>query len=770
MRLFRVYNSTRSDRSGPSAGSGRRSTPGVDSVGTEARRFPVATARLRLLIWSAAVLGVLVPAVSFAQQSGTNSGAAVGRTGIQLVQSRSQRVTADDTKPKAPLPYEISEMPDVQEDMEIIHRRSQLIVARSPVARISIADPSVIDVVQYSPNEFSVIGLMLGTTTLTLWFDSSREPLIYLVEVIPDPTWEERLRADFGKLEKQLRILFPNSKVYLIPLQQRLIVKGQARDNEDAARILQIVRSAYYAEFGAFGAFGNGGYGGYGGGFGGPGGFGNNNNNNNNGDDDNDEDDFIVNLLEVPGNHQIMLHVKIAEISRAQLRQFGLRLGGTINDRHQLGVNLLRAGSATGVGGAALSAGSVLTGVFENGELTVALNWLAGNRTARILAAPTLTVLSGHTASFLAGGEFPVPTIVGVGGAQGSTTSFRGFGTSLLVRPEVIDKDWIKMDITPEYSQINAANGAGGIPGLSSRRVNTTVQLREGQTIVLAGLFGSTMTQEVDRVPFLGELPFIGPILFNAKKADHGENELLIVVTPELVRPMEPDEVPPLPGFYMTPPNDFELYKYAKTEGYPDQGVYQLSPYGWGPGYAEEIGYRPFNPASYGSPAPLATGGFSAGAMGGMSYPQQPAPIYPAPPMAQDPSGMAGGGAAYPAPAYGQAPNYGQAPAAAYPQMAPVPAAIQPTPDPGVNGAAPVQQMGAIQQVGYEQPQGNGSGMLNWMRGRGSSAAPPQQAVNPAMLRTNATSPSLENGIDGRLNANGQSGQRRTAGRRGLYQ
>lgn len=709
------------------------------------RMLPLNCCRFRCLAVAgllAIVASVGTPAELMAQRGGN---------GIQLVQSRSQRVTAKDSKPQAPLPYEISKMPDVQEDMEIIHRRSQLIVARNPVSRIAIADPNIIDVVQYSPNEFSVIGLVMGTTTLTLWFDNSREPLIYLVEVIPDPTWEDRLRTDFGKLEKQLRILFPNSKVYLIPLQQRLIVKGQARDNEDAARILQIVRSAYFMEFGAYGAFGAGGYGGgYGGYGGGNGGFGDNDDND--GDDD-DDDDFIVNLLEVPGNHQIMLHVKIAEITRSQLRQFNLDLAGTINNKLNL---------QTMLGGA----GGVFTGMLEGGELDVMLNWIAGNRTSRILAAPTLTVLSGHTASFLSGGEFPVPTIVGVGGAQGTTTSFRGFGTSLLVRPEVIDKDWIKMDITPEYSQISGTtNGGGGVPSLNSRRVSTTVQLREGQTIVLAGLYGSTMNQEINRIPYLGELPIIGPILFNAKKADQGGNELLIMVTPELVRPMEPDEVPPLPGFYMTPPNDIELYQYAKSEGYPDRGVYQLSPYGWGPGYAEEISYRPFNPASYGSPAPLATGGFQM-PMGGMNYPQQPSAIYPGPPMPQAGAGMPGSVApGYGQPPVGAAPGYGTPPGGQFPQQGPT--AIQPTPDPVMNGAAPVQQMGAIQQVGYQEPQ-SGGGMFGWMRGRGNSV--PQQNANPAMLSTNATSPSLQNGIDGRLNGNGRPGQRRPAARRGLYQ
>lgn len=203
-----------------------------------------------------------LPGRAQAQSGAPYRGGQRNQSGIQLT----QRVTADDTKPKKPLPYAIEEMPDIQEEMEIIHRRSQLIVARAPIARIAVADPSVVDIVQYSPSEIGIIGMSLGTTTLTMWFDNSRNPLIYLVEVIRDPTFEDRLRNDFGKLEKQLRILFPNSKVFLVPLQQRLIVKGQARDAEEAARILQIVRSSYYSAFGAFGGLGGGaGGGGYGG-------------------------------------------------------------------------------------------------------------------------------------------------------------------------------------------------------------------------------------------------------------------------------------------------------------------------------------------------------------------------------------------------------------------------------------------------------------------------------------------------------------------------
>ena len=628
---------------------------------------------------------------------------------IQLTQG-SATTTTKSSKPKRPLPFPIEKQPSSTEELEIIHHRSQLMVTRAPIARIAIADPSIIDVVQYSPTEISVIGLQVGTTELSLWFDKQAEPLIYLVEIIRDPSWDERLRTDFGKLEKQLQILFPNSKVYLIPLQNRLVVKGQARDEEDAANIMQLVQSFTINRNGGNGDYANGG----GGSGGGGGGYGNNNNGNNNNNNNNNN---VVDMLEVPGSHQIMLHVKIAELSRGQLRRLGVDFEVLFNGGDSIGTTLA-AGGAT------------LTGILANQQVTMLLDWLSSNRTSKVLAAPTLTVLSGHEASFLSGGEFPVPTVVGVGGAQGTSTSFRGYGTSVVVRPQIIDRDWVQMEITPELSSIDGT-GAGGVPSLQSRRVTTTVRLREGQTIVLAGLFGHTTQTNVARIPFLGELPLIGPFLFNSKNSQNGENELIIMVTPELVRPMEPDEVPPLPGFYVTTPNDIELYQYAKTEGYPDQGVYQLNPYGWGPGYASEVGYRPYNPAAGGSA--FGSGGGSLGAMGGggmtnfggpaaggYGQQQQQSMIYPGPPPGQ--------------------PNPAMAPA--------MPGNMQPMPDPSMGRGQPSSP---IQQMSYEQPR---SSWMPWSRNRGAEP----NSRNPAMLPTNATSPSLQNGNDGRL---GQDGNRR---------
>lgn len=531
---------------------------------------------------------------------------------IQMVQDTG-RIT------RKPLPEQIRSTPGIFDEMEIILRRSQLIITNSRIRRYAIADPSIIEFVTYSPTEVSIVGLELGTTTLTLWFEGDETPITYLVHTIKDPSLEGQRRIDYGKLERKIAVLFPNSKVYLIPLSRKIIVKGEASDPTEAANIMNVIRGEvinYEGNIGGPQPYGAGaGYGGadYGVGYNG---FGNNLYGSS----------LIVNMLEIPGEFQVMIHVTIAQINRTMMRQLGVDLSVLFDGGRQF------LGSTMG------GVPSTLTGIFEAGEVNVLINALAENGTTKIMARPTLTVLSGHSASFLAGGEFAVPTIVGVGGAQGTSTTFRGFGTSIVVTPIVIDKDLIRMNIVPEYSQVNDNNSVQGIPGLNSRRAQTTVELREGQTIVLAGLFGHDTSTGVTRIPWLGEIPLVGAYLFSSKKSTQGESELLITVTPQLVHPMEEDEVPPYPGHEVTVPHDKEFYKYNMTEGAPDRAVYQLQPYGRGAGQGIEVGYQPFNP----SPAspyypPAQTGTYQQGPVnqpipqrGSMhSQPQQTQPANP---------------------------------------------------------------------------------------------------------------------------------------------
>jgi pilus assembly protein CpaC len=156
------------------------------------------TEQARELVWAFATVMVVLSAGSLPAQQGSGQLQFAPQPGVQQATrpglqygggiQLTQRITAKDSKPKRPLPYEIADMPDIQEEMEVIHRRSQLVITRAPISRIAIADPSIIDVVQYSPTEMGILGLSLGSTVLHLWFDGSPDPLIYLVEIVPDPT------------------------------------------------------------------------------------------------------------------------------------------------------------------------------------------------------------------------------------------------------------------------------------------------------------------------------------------------------------------------------------------------------------------------------------------------------------------------------------------------------------------------------------------------------------------------------------------------------
>jgi len=467
-----------------------------------------------------------------------------------------------------PLDPRIAAMPVSTEEMQVIHHRSQLLITNQPTWRISVTDPSICEVVQYSPTELAVLGIGLGSTDVWLWFEGSDTPLMYSVTVVRDPSLDEQRRIDFGKLERRLQVLYPNSKVYLIPLSRKIIVRGQARDPEESARIMQVIRDelinqqgdlflgGYYNNFAtvgttAFNDFLSG---------------------------------FVVNELQVPGEYQVMLRVRIAELSRSQARSYGLDWSAALNDARHVVTQSFAA------------AAPMLTGIFENGDISIALEAMASNGSAKILSDATMVTLSGEPAAFLAGGEFAVPSTVGLNGVGVATTTFRGFGTSLIATPTVVNHDLIRLTVIPELSELNGDNAVGGIPGVNVKRVQARVELREGQTIVLGGLFERQQRAEVTRIPWLGEIPIVGTYLFNRKTATEDEKELLILVTPEIVRPMDAEEVPPMPGWYVTHPDDFDFCKYNRIEGNPDLGHYQLLPYGNGQGYAQDMGYNFYNP------------------------------------------------------------------------------------------------------------------------------------------------------------------------------
>jgi len=572
-------------------------------------------------------------------------------SGIQQASVEQVQLTLD---PRRPLDERINAMPRADEKLEVIHHRSQLIVTRSTIRRIAWSDTTILDVVQFSPNEISLIGQNIGSTDLWLWFEGQDQPLMYVVTVVRDPSLDEQRNLNYGRIERKISLLYPNSKVYLIPVSRKIIVRGQARDAEEAANIMQLVRGEVIAQesFMNGGDYGNGLYGGgAGGGYGG-GGIQGGLQGNWGWDNMNGMSSWIVDELRVPGEFQIKINVRIAEIQHSQLRRWGVDWEAIINNGNVV------------LGSTMAASGGNLTGIFDSGNVTIAIDALASNGVAKIIDDARVVTLSGEPAAFLSGGEFAVPTIVGIGGAQGQQTSFRGYGTSIICTPWVLDNDLIRLQVVPELSAINAGSSVGGVPGLNVRRVQTRVEMREGQSLVLGGVFSRRESAEVTRVPFLGELPVVGTWLFNAKRATEDQTEMLIIVTPEIVRPMDADQVPPLPGFNSPHPNDFDFWKYNRIQGTPDNGNYQLLPYGNGQGYGQDVGYNFFNPTpADGQIAPAPTGG----AMG-----PYPGGTYGTPPMGTQ------GQPAYGQPMNGQPmPNYGQP---GNPQAIPGVPPIEPTP------------------------------------------------------------------------------------------
>ncbi len=315
----------------------------------------------------------------------------------------------------------------------------------------------------------------------------------------------------------------------------------------------------------------------------------------------------VINLIRVPTSQQVLLKVRVAELNRTALRQigadflaeipqfgtlFGTQIAGngytgtlgntTFPFNSGIPVNsLLPRGPRTISGGSArdLAIGSQGTvyGTFSGGRFNTVLTALRRNNLLKVLAEPNLMALNGTQANFLAGGEFPVPTFSGVGsggpsGGGASSTQFKEFGVRLAFLPIIQDNDTIRLTVDPEVSTVDFSVGTvlvpGGspVPGLNTRKSHTTVELKQGETLAIAGLMQMTLNGQTQRIPGLGDLPYIGQFFSNTTNG-RVEKELVVTVTPYLVEPMAPGQVPPGPGDEVREPNDLEFFLLNRIEG-----------------------------------------------------------------------------------------------------------------------------------------------------------------------------------------------------------
>lgn len=438
----------------------------------------------------------------------------------------------------------IEEIVTAEVEVEVTRRQSKLIRMKSDISRVAVSDPSIVDFVPFGSREIQLIGKETGSTTVTLWMGGpdNSQLLTLLVTVTKDNTVDNKRRLEYSELEAMINELFPNSRIQLFPVADKLIVRGQARDEQESTEIMAIIREN--AQGPGMGAGGG--------------------NLTSGGPAAQPFPDAstlpranIINMMMVTGEKQVLLKVRIAELKRAAARSIGANFNFDIKEF--MLTSFLSGG------------GNVLaSGAFSEGSFNLVLSALMTNGTAKILAEPNLVTLSGLPATFLSGGEFPVPTVVGVGGAQAATTSFKGFGTALTFLPTVLDKDRIRLNVTPTFSSLNKTNSVNGIFGLDVRTVSTTVDLRRGQVLAVAGLLQEQQAGSSTRIPFLADIPLLGRLV-SSTNITRDETELLILVTPELVHALEPDQAPSiLPGMEVTEPNDLDFFIYGDWEGRPD--------------------------------------------------------------------------------------------------------------------------------------------------------------------------------------------------------
>jgi pilus assembly protein CpaC len=282
----------------------------------------------------------------------------------------------------------------------------------------------------------------------------------------------------------------------------------------------------------------------------------------------------VSNLLTVGGTQQVMLQVRFAEMSRSVSKSLGSSLSiGGIGFDGDLDID---AGSGSGVGGGLSprgeSQGAFLIGFNAGGlEVGLLLEALEARGVVRTLAEPNLTALSGQEASFLAGGEYPVP----VAQSEGEVTvEYKPFGVELNFIPRVVDGDLINIELEAAVSSLDPANGFTqgnfSIDAFRRRETSTTVEMRDGESFAIAGLLQDDFRDLSNQVPFLGDIPVLGA-LFRSAEYERGQTELVIIVTPHLVTPTR-GEALALPTDRIRPPTEQELFLFGRVEGGPASG------------------------------------------------------------------------------------------------------------------------------------------------------------------------------------------------------
>jgi pilus assembly protein CpaC len=381
--------------------------------------------------------------------------------------------------------------------------QSRVITFDRAISRFSVSNPDIAEAVLVSPEQVVVNGKAFGQINFIAWAKDTDRYIVFDVVV----------RMNLSALDAQMRVLFPNEDVRLSQANGSVIISGRVSDPKRAERVEAVVQAAGFK---------------------------------------------TVNMLELPvqDTAQVQLQVRVAEVSRTRMRE--------------LGTSYAYQGSQGAGGYLNSGAGPSTLGDVQNGLLsgtiadTLNLFVMGGNTMSflralkqqgalRSLAEPNLIAMNGQQASFLAGGEFPIPVVQGGGQTDRTavTIVFKEYGVRLNFKPTIIDEDHIRLEMEPEVSTIDFANGVKfegfTIPALKTRRAKTGVELRDGQSFALAGLLDNSEVKSLSKVPGLGDIPVLGA-LFRSKSFQKNETELMFIVTAQIVKPVNRDDLPRMRG------------------------------------------------------------------------------------------------------------------------------------------------------------------------------------------------------------------------------
>ena len=402
--------------------------------------------------------------------------------------------------------------------VRVMVNKTTVITTTQPVKQVSVGNPEVADVSVIGPNNVLVTAKRQGSTQLIVWDDANRSQVADVI-----------VGMDLEALQAELSGAFPNNKITASSMNGAISLRGQVPDLKTAEQAVSMAQP--YSP-------------------------------------------RILNLLEVAGGQQVMLQVRFAEVSRRATNQLGVNFAmsdgifGAGSNVGQVAPSGFATDTANFPGPMLTNAGGGVT-LFAGGEIggtafRMFVQALRQNNLLRVLAEPNLVAISGQEASFLAGGEFPVPVPqTGTGGGSTITIEYREFGVRLNMLPVVLGDGRIRLKLTPEVSDLDFSSPltiqGSRIPIINKRTVTTTIELADGQSFAIAGLLDHAVNASKDVTPLLGDIPVLGT-LFRSTRYERRETELVVLVTPKLVEPMNPNQVPPLPGEAWRHPKELDQY------------------------------------------------------------------------------------------------------------------------------------------------------------------------------------------------------------------